>query len=174
MTPLGQTPEASDERDAVHVAIVPVLAGERLLPGQRVGLLNPGTVCRQEPHIGIVDPFAGLVEEGQRVWLLLFPNSIRGMRHHWEHPAFPDDRTIKASEAETWLKIYAARYNEHENPQDAFVNLIRGLRCGYVFFNGSDLHGYQDLPEAKEFQKYAEAYLGHRIDLGGFEFSCSC
>ena len=79
-------------RDAVHVAVAPVTANEPLQPGQRIGLVEPGSVdlagvC--ETPIGIVDPFlCEQVETGQRFWLFLFPNSVTGLRHVWTHPAF--------------------------------------------------------------------------------------
>lgn len=80
-------------RDAVHVAVAPVTAGHRLTPGQHVGLSADSYDVAGDtpPHrrIGIVDPFlTAPVEEGQRFWLFLYPNSITGLRHIWSHPAF--------------------------------------------------------------------------------------
>jgi len=81
-------------RDAIHVAVAPVMAVERLSPGQHVGLVKAGDielvgVC--ERLIGVVDPFLkGDVEPGQRFWLFLYPNTITGLRHIWTHPVFSD------------------------------------------------------------------------------------
>jgi hypothetical protein len=90
---LGQLIEDGDRRrDAIHVAVAAARASERLQPGQRVGLVQPDDMELAGPverPIGIVDPFLiEPVEAGERFWLLLFPNSITGLRHIWTHPAF--------------------------------------------------------------------------------------
>lgn len=88
---LGKIIEGEAFRDAVHVAIAPVLAGEWLTPGQRVklkdGVAYPATYGE---HIGVVDPFLPHtgVEEGQRFYLFLLPGSVTGLRHVYSHPAF--------------------------------------------------------------------------------------
>ena len=98
MTPdvLGKLAEAHSERDAVHIAIVPVVAKQRLLPGEHV--TAEGYKGRwkepkppEAPLIGIVDPFRiKAIEAGEHFWLLLYPGTITSLRHEWTHPAFPD------------------------------------------------------------------------------------
>jgi len=90
---LGQLIEDGDRRrDAIHIAVAPVTATERLAPGQHVGLVQEGNtelVGSCDRDIGIVDPFlAEGVEPGQRFWLFLYPGTITGLRHVWTHPAF--------------------------------------------------------------------------------------
>ncbi len=90
---LGRLIEDGDRRrDAIHIAVAPVTAAVRLLPGQHVGLVQEGNVELAGPcehPIGIVDPYlSGVVEPGQRFWLCLYPNSISGLRHIWSHPVF--------------------------------------------------------------------------------------
>lgn len=79
-------------RDAVHFAVAPVIAEERLTPGQHVGLTRADSLEYAGPvgrHLGIVDPFLGApVEARERFWLLLYPNSITSPRHIWSHPEF--------------------------------------------------------------------------------------
>lgn len=92
-------------RDALHMAMAAVTAGERLEPGQRVGIIRSewksSAATRWEqvfhvarvPHpdkeLGIVDPFLrGVVLPGQRFWLWLFPKTITGLQHNWTHTAF--------------------------------------------------------------------------------------
>ena len=89
-TVLGKIP-TGNERDAVHVAVIPVKAGSDLLPGMRVGLLDDGRASGCAVHIGIVDPFlTDVVRAGSMFYLALFPETVTGMRHHWSHPAFSE------------------------------------------------------------------------------------
>ncbi len=88
---LGKLIEGPVGRDAVHVAIAPVVAGERLRPGSHVGLVM-GEALGDSPDgaaIGVVDPFLpDFVQPGQRFWLFLYPNTVTSLRHIWTHPAF--------------------------------------------------------------------------------------
>jgi hypothetical protein len=91
---LGNLVKKGEYRDAVHIAITPVVACQDLEPGDHVGLRpDNGEACRMEPKekrtIGIVDPFlTARVKKGERFWLCLYPNSITSLRHVWTHPAF--------------------------------------------------------------------------------------
>ena len=90
---LSQLIEDSDRRrDAIHIAIAPVTAADRLAPGQHVGLVQEGKLELVGPcdrNIGIVDPFLPReVEAGQRFWLFLYPGTITSLRHVWTHPVF--------------------------------------------------------------------------------------
>ncbi len=96
-------------RDAVHVAIMPMIAAEELSPGDSVALTADGTQAFRrartmsewddakqemlyvplEGSIGIVDPFLnGRIEQGQRFWLLIYPGQVTTLQHYWTHPAF--------------------------------------------------------------------------------------
>ena len=90
---LGSLCGEDARRDAVHVAVAPVVSGGHLHPGQRVGLLPDGRASHLEPHIGVVDPFlvfkdVSMVHPGERFWLFLLPNTVTSLRHVWQHPAF--------------------------------------------------------------------------------------
>ena len=90
---LGQLITDGDRRrDAIHVAVAPVTAAARLVPGQHVGLVQDGNTELVGPcdrTIGVVDPFlAADVEPGQRFWLFLYPGTITGLRHVWTHSVF--------------------------------------------------------------------------------------
>jgi hypothetical protein len=90
---IGQLITDGDRRrDAIHIAIAPVMAAVQLAPGQHVGLVQEGDLELVGPcdrNIGIVDPFlAEGVEPGQRFWLFIYPGTVTGLRHVWTHPAF--------------------------------------------------------------------------------------
>lgn len=122
---LGQlAPDA--QRDAVHVAVIPVVATVKVHPGQRV---NAAGVPSDKP-VGIVDPYLETaVLPGERYFLCLFPGTVTSLRHVWTHPSFEDvlksergeDSTRAASEK--WLREYAARRRRADRsprvPRDA-------------------------------------------------------
>lgn len=87
---IGQLLDETARRDAVHFALFPAVAAERLSPGTRVGLAANGTIAMsQDEAIGIVDPFLPeTVHTGERCWVFLFPNTITSLRHEWTHPVF--------------------------------------------------------------------------------------
>jgi hypothetical protein len=88
---LGELIEGEPNRDAIHIAVAPVVAGERLDPGEHVCLTPSGVaVLAQGKSIGVVDPFLrAFVGKGDRFWLFLTPGSVTGLRHEWDHPDFP-------------------------------------------------------------------------------------
>lgn len=80
--------ESEAERDAIHVAVAPVIAGECLLAGQHVGV-SFGYAYSHANKIGIVDPILKTpVLQGQRFWLWMYPHTVENLRHDWDHPAF--------------------------------------------------------------------------------------
>src|SRR5688572_7679973 len=90
---LGQLIEDGDRRrDAIHIAVAPVTAAERLAPGQHVGFVRERDlelVGSCDNPLGVVDPFlTEEVEAGQRFWLFLYPGTVTSLRHIWTHPAF--------------------------------------------------------------------------------------
>lgn len=172
---LGQLITEPQSRDAVHIAVAPVVAAERLKPGQRIGFDDPGFKVRARlDGIGIVDPFLTAdVEPEQQFWLWLDPGSVTGLRHDWSHPAFTKEPD--KAKSETWLKSYAIIHNPYvDSPDEAFEKLIEGLKSRELFFDGSNLHGIYDLDDAWDLKEHAERYLGIKIDFDNFSFSCSC
>jgi len=199
---LGKILEGEQHRDAVHIAIAPVVATEKLSPGQHIGFAEDGNtekVCACEPArsdvgnssrrivkegsnpspggkvpIGIVDPFLSEpVKKGQQFYMFLYPNTITSLRHEWVHPAFKEEK--KVNDHEIWLRAYAMRMNSYETPDKAFETLLKGLRSSELFAHGSDLHGFSDLDDPDDLRMHAEAYLGIKLDAwGNFLFSCSC
>jgi hypothetical protein len=94
---IGQPPGDDAKRDAIHVAVLPMVATNNLVPGQRL-------------RNGIVDPFRTdpVILPGERFWLFLYPGTVTGLRHVWTHPAFADEPelpTKSRSEADVWAGV---------------------------------------------------------------------
>jgi len=96
-TKLGQLIDQNAGRDAVHVALAPVVAYERLLPGEHIGFVDPldttlaGSANSCDKTLGIVDPYLRkAVSKGERFFMCLYPQTTTGLRHVWTHPAFPE------------------------------------------------------------------------------------
>lgn len=91
---LGGFPSESARRDAIHIAVAPIVAGEPLAPGEHVGVEDRKATRWTETMIGVVDPFLKeCVSEGQTFWLFLYPGTVTSIRHVWSHPAFVKGRT---------------------------------------------------------------------------------
>jgi hypothetical protein len=160
-------------RDAVHVAVAPVVAAATLAPGQHVSVQDGAAYGSLKQPIGVVDPFLKRsVEKGQRFWLFLYPQTITSLRHEWSHPAFPEDlgrRNVALSRA--WIEHWGDRYGL--TVDDAIDYAIGYLDHGDLLFRGEELEG-ESVPI--EFWDHFETVTGRRVsaeERGSF-FSCSC
>lgn len=97
---LGKKPGPEMKKDAIHIALMPCVAGQKLHPGDHVGLKPDGKMYRRGiKESGIVDPFLEeTVETGERFWLFFYQNSITGLRHEYDHPDFPNESVEKGTE----------------------------------------------------------------------------
>jgi hypothetical protein len=112
---IGELITDVQQRDAIHIAVAPVIATEILFPGQAIGFAEAGNtekVNRQAVQkIGIVDPYLKLaVAPGQRFWMFLYPNTVTSLRHDWSHPTFDANA---AQESEKWLREFAAKLGKN-------------------------------------------------------------
>lgn len=193
---LGKIITTKQHRDAIHIAVAPVTAGERLHPGERVGFNDPCTTLvlavPDGDAIGIVDPFLkDAVEKGQEFWMYLFPGSITSLRHEWTHPAFPLPDAPRAisgdkAESEKWLRDFVARSdcpdydflvevasNGKALYDNEWGDTVRGhVEGDYIFFGNTDAHG--EIPP--EFWYHVEVVTGKKLpfDDRPSYFSCSC
>lgn len=205
---LGRKLEPGEgNRDAIHVAIFPATAAEDLYAGDEVGLVygtrdqirRVSSVYGVGQSIGLVDPFLGLpvrhnpgdedwydqrrVARGQGCYVLLFPGTVTGMRHHWTHPNF-DAIQVPTNESEMWLRQFADKW------QFDYDEMIRAATAPW---NGSDrfdgdryvvAHG-RDLHSASELDPGDEALFWYHIERltereystehrESFGWSCTC
>lgn len=101
---LGLLATGQSDRDAIHIAVAPVEAGESLTPGEHVAIMDGKAYVTGQNDVGIVDPFCKFrILAGEKFWLFMYPDTITGLRHQWSHPAFADSADIE------WLKKFAEK-----------------------------------------------------------------
>lgn len=167
-------------KDAIHVAVISVEAGEQLLPGDKIFLDVDTLVAKKRgtnyfTH-GIVDPFLRwAVYEGECFDLWLYPNFIEGMRHNWKHGSIKDypeeSEDVLKQRAEVQLISIADTFGL------SFNRLMRAaqeyLEDGTYLCEGGRWEGMY-LPD--EFWDFYEVYTGKIVpdETRGSFFSCSC
>lgn len=187
METLGTVPiPESSKRDAIHIAVFPVVSQTRLIPGMHVD--KEGTTFGE--FVGIVDPFLEkIVEPGQRVWVYLYPRTITGLRHVWTHPSFEDEAVestllpsknipepVHMSYGEERLREYAT--NLGVDYEDLISNAESYFLHGDFWSEGDRFEGEYVPEEFWDWIEDAKAFDTTRksfkfFDRGSF-FSCSC
>lgn len=195
---LGTIINEGEKRDAIHLAVEPVVAGENLGVGADITLTNGKAYkTKQGEGLGIVDPFLKKgPKAGERFWLVVYPRQIKSLRHVWSHPAFPEDPSLvteseedkmrKKASSEKWLRVWfqqntgapdydlaiqAIANGRTESEPDEYGECVSAyVRDEYLHVNGKDAHG--EIPA--EFWEHAERVLGKHIKNRPVYFSCSC
>jgi hypothetical protein len=181
---LGQLIDADAKRDAIHIAVAPVVASEYLDPGEGINFVDGSTtLVRRVPFdgsIGIVDPFLRKpIRKGDRFWMWLNPYTITSLRHDWTHPAFqtmeiPLVHPLSESSI-SWIRNYAEELGVD------YDDLMIGAR---VFqdtgdhYYGPDEYGsygtFGGMRTNDEFWGHWEKVTGRKANNEGNFFSCSC
>jgi hypothetical protein len=96
---LGAIITTAEKRDAIHLAVEPMVAGELLFPGYDIGIREGKAFRHDVKLVGIVDPFLKIpVQQGERFWLIVYPRQITSLRHVWTHPDFQENEAYAAIE----------------------------------------------------------------------------
>lgn len=172
---LGTIIGAEEKRDAIHLAVDPVIAYQRLDPGEHVGFLPDGRVGHCGSPVGIVDPFLrGPVKEGERFWLVVYPRQITSLRHVWSHPAFKDEEDVAPASpdkaaSEKWLRDFARGADV-----PGYEEMIQAAIYGGGDYVGFGTAASGEIPE--EFWGHVENVTGHKFPAGerATYFSCAC
>lgn len=168
---LGQIITTPQNRDAIHVAVAPVVAGEQLMPATRVFLDDEIHHAFEASKssitaVGIVDPFLRRpVELGQTFWLFLFPNTVTGLRHEWTHPAFDD--LAPFGESKAWLEDIASQCGV------SYERMMDAVRCD-DYINMGKNETYKEVldPVLGKFHEHCAVIIGR--ETTAYPFSCSC
>lgn len=172
---LGTIIDDTQRRDAIHLAVDPRVAAEKLYPGQDVGLLPDGRASTHAAKkLGIVDPFLDrAVYPGETFWLVVYPRQIKSLRHVWTHPDFPDEPGVSSVEtsSERWLRDFAVTADL--TYEELMAAARDHVQTGEYLCDGGKWEGFYT-PE--EFWDHFENVTGEHVevnDRGNF-FSCSC
>ena len=197
---LGSLIGDGEGRDAIHVAVLPVTAGETLHPAQHIGIKDGVAMTTATKLVGIVDPFLrGAVHTGQKFWMLLYPRTITSLRHVWSHPDFADeilpgvpavsDSTVESlirldaddakAASEAWLNDFAKRLfsyyanDDYERDYGSPLEvLILGLEHGGGFC--TDIEYGDDVKPSEELFMHYERYTGKTLTTKPQYFRCAC
>lgn len=180
MNPLTNPIQPNAVRDAIHIAIAPVIANEGLKPGEHIGFALGSTTHmeRSDSPIGIVNPFGKRVVKGESFYLCLYPDTVTDMKHHWSHPAFsaapadtnPFSPATKAV-SEAWLISFCKRYGL------SMDYLLRGLASEYpglCVYEDSVDDGYS---EQEDLWKHYQIFTGNEVSevkKDNLLFRCAC
>lgn len=179
---IGKILPANAERDAIHIAVAPMVAGEPLSAGVPVGLKDGKAHKMVKGDIGVVDPFLKvLLRPGDRFYLFLYPNTSTGLRHVYTHPVLDSKEVTDKAASEKWLREFAADifYDYYDSKDfDPYAMLLQAAEEGDFCINGQPDWLYQEgAPEKLEMWHHLEVVLGKTFSFAhkaGSSFRCSC
>lgn len=180
---LGTIITLNEKRDAIHLGVEPVVAGQYLEPGEHIKFNAEGKAVKaiKGKGIGIVDPFLlQTVEKGEMFWLVVYPRQITSLRHVWEHPLFPtsikteyieiakdDSPEVKSAKKE--IELMADELDV--SYEDLMENAAYYQSHGEYWNEGEKFDGaYLD----DSFWNYYEIVTGKPAHERGSFLSCSC
>lgn len=182
---IGKKLRGDELRDAIHIAIMPVVCGEDYLSaGDEVGLVyGTKNVVKRKNSIyghqvlGVIDPFLVddiMTKKGDVVWCFLKPGTITGLRHEWTRPDVDEQQPPK-NDSEKWLREFADKWNFD------YDEMISGAqeKEGYIVARGIELHSRTELKAGDEalFWQHIENLTGFKATddhKNEFGWSCSC
>lgn len=171
-----------NQRDAIHCAIIPVIAAHKMSSGAHVGLNNKGeaSYAHEGPYLGVVDPFLdNAVAKGQKFYLFLYPNTITSLKHVWRHPAFDEEKIPAPKEltqkeiSEAWIRDYA----ETDCDGLSYDDLMDAAETYYKYNDYLCQGGrFEGMGVSDEFWNHYEKVTGETVPepKRGCVFTCSC
>jgi hypothetical protein len=179
---LGTIIGDGEKRDAIHLAVENVVAGERLSPGEHINLRDGKAYATAGgKNVGIVDPFLQChVNAGDRFWLVVYPRQIKSLRHVWEHPDFPASvetqvQVVASPEAESkaWIETFATELDQtYSRLMEAARKWIEESDWTY---DNSETYKEVDYAKWPIFWKHFEIVTGQKVvNHDDTFFTCSC
>jgi len=184
---LGTIIGPDEKRDAIHLAVLPMVAPYRIAVGAHVDKDGRPVAPYSEYAVGIVDPFLNRlgVDTGERFWLLIYPRVITSLRHVWAHPAFQDEapsiesvKAVIAQDSKEWMTKWALEhmgYNYYGDSNDDRLSPEEALAAAIQAGRDNHVGPYESAANHidSEWWDHWEAITGSRGDRSAY-FSCSC
>lgn len=171
---LGTIIGPGEKRDAIHLAVLPVIAGARLYPGQVISAKD-GVASPDPKGVGIVDPFlSSAVQPEEYFWMVLKPRLVTSLRHVWSHPAFPDEPgTLDPDKAAARAAIERIAAGLGVSADTMIEGAHGYLDGGHYLRGGAE---YDGVYTPSEFWSHFEALTGRKVpdDQRDNFFSCAC
>ena len=180
---LGKLLGDDAKRDAIHVAIAPCTAAERLTPGENVGVkrVDGGDYAGNgyKPHVGIVDPFLkDSVKKGQRFYVCLYQGTVTSLRHDWTHDGFAEvmDQDVVTSDDLALLSAVVTLKDQARIIGMSHVELMAATKrwIDYGDYNVGSESDHGDGFDPEVFWPAYEALMGVKVAKPHSFFSCSC
>lgn len=182
---LGTIIDETAKRDAIHIGVEPCIAGEVLIPGENIGIIDGKAYNSGCKLLGIADPFMkSNIKQGEMFWLLVYPRQITSLRHVWSHPDFSDSEikeevkeSILMDKSKEWMIGWAKEhmsedyYGDDNKPlgdEEAYSNAIEAGRNNHV----GPYEGAEDYIDNTWWDHW-ETITGLKGNRDGY-FSCSC
>jgi hypothetical protein len=179
---LGTIIDDTQKRDAIHLAVIPMVAPKRLAVGQHVDKEGNPVAPYEAGAVGIVDPFLHRlgVDKGEYFWLVIYPRVITSLRHVWAHPAFEEEQGAAPKSTRTaseqWMMVWARKHMSDDYYGDE-GRISDESAYAMALEAGRSLHigPYEDARDHidNEWWSHWEAITGE-IGQRGEYFSCGC
>lgn len=181
---LGTIIGPNEKRDAIHLAVIPIVAKEKLIVGQDVGPDGTGN-----NPVGIVDPFlkTKYVSPGETFWLIIYPRQITSLRHVWSHPAFKKEEDefnlTEKEKSKAWMEDFI---EDHISPglQDSFMDDMKDYLDGKYETASSGESYMESFLMDDDYEEKMEKFWFHYETMTGTSvpeekkhkkiFNCSC
>jgi len=188
---LGSVRAKDEGRDAVHIAVLTLQAKENFTvpPIGNLWVNAEGDLSYSSlMAVGIIDPFLQrglLVEKGDWYYVYLKPGSITGLRHVWDHAAFPETTPVVLTPHGEMIEAAKDRvrgFCEHADMSldyFGFIELFQTGESGHFSWDGEgsiyagDEEISADVPLS--IVRDVELIIGRELGVqGDLYFRCAC
>lgn len=177
------------ERDAIHVAVLPVRGTTAIKRGMWLSFAYEGDIEMVMPAntwalaVGVADPFlsTNTVAADERFLMFMKPNTITGLRHHWDHPALDAAMGVRMKNellgnpsSRSFMETLAA---DCHMSFDALMNALTEVATGaeeYISLGIDTPDTAYDSTMWDHYERLTGKIVPYSIKRAGAPFSCAC